>query len=215
MADEVQRTVTVSGAATATAEPDSAIVRMSIVTRDRRLDVAQDAAAKVTNAVLKLADGLDIRKRQIDTTGATVRPDYRWNQERQEQELRGYIAERTMIVSVKDLARLGELIEGAVEVGVNQVSAPQLQSSGKDDAQREALRLAAEDARANAEVLAAALNVKLGSATMISSTGNVQDPVRPQMRMAAQAMESDAASSYNAAELTFSASVNVVFELTE
>ena len=215
MADELPRTVSVSGTATATAEPDSASVRMGIVARDLQLDEAQGAAAKVTNAVLKLTDSLDIARRKVDTTGANVRPDYRWNPEKQEQELRGYVAERTMIVTVDDLEMLGKLIEGAVAVGVNQVSPPQLQSSKKDEAQREALRLAALDARANATVLADALGVELGNAITISSIANAPIPFQPQMRMAAASAESDAASSYNPAELTFATTVTVVFELTD
>lgn len=215
MADEALRTVTVSGSATATAEADGATVQMSIVTRDPRLDVAQDAAGRVTAEVLKLADKLGIAKRKIDTTGATVRPDYRWNQDRQEQVLRGYIAERTMIVNVEDLDKLGELIEGAVGVGVNQVSAPQLTSSEKDDAEREALRKAALDARANAEVLAKALGVKLGSVVSINAAPNAPRPYQPQMRMASASMESDAAATYNPGDLTFSTSVSAVFELLD
>lgn len=216
VADELPRTVTVSGSATATAEPDSASLRMSIVARDPKLDVAQNAAARVTNAVLKLTDSLDIARRKVDTTGANVRPDYRWNPEKQEQVLRGYIAERSMIVTVDDLELLGKLIEGAVAVGVNQVSPPQLQSSKKDEAQREALRLAALDARANAAVLAEALGAKLGDAVTISSVANAPVPYQPAVRMAtASAMESDAASSYNPAELTFATNVTVVFELID
>lgn len=214
-ADDKPRTVTVSGSATATAEPDSATVRMAIVARDGKLESAQGEAARVTNAVLKLTDRLDIPRRSVDTTGANVRADYRWNPEEQEQELRGYIAERTMIVKVEDLEMLGRLVEGAVELGVNQVSAPQLESSGKDDAQREALRLAALDARANARVLAEALGVTLGDTLQINAVSEVPQPYQPRMRMAAQAMEADAESSYNAAELTFSTSVTAVFELDD
>ena len=215
IADDTPRTVTVSGSATATAEPDSAIVRMAIVARDAKLESAQGEAARVTNAVLKLTDRLDIPRRNVDTTGANVRADYRWNPEEQEQELRGYIAERTMIVNVEDLEMLGRLVEGAVELGVNQVSAPQLESSGKDDAQREALRLAALDARANARVLAEALGVTLGDTLQINAVSEVPQPCQPRMRMAAQAMDADAESSYNAAELTFSTSVTAVFELDD
>ena len=215
IADDTPRTVTVSGSATATAEPDSATVRMAIVARNPALDTAQGEAAKVSNAVLKLADQLNIPRRSVDTTGANVRPDYRWNPEEQEQELRGYIAERTIIVKVTDLDKLGRLIEGAVNVGVNQVSPPQLDSSGKDDAQREALRLAALDARANARVLAEALGATLGEALQINATADAPQPYQPRMRMAAQAMEADAESSYNAAELTFSSSVTAVFELDD
>jgi uncharacterized protein YggE len=212
MADEITQTIAVSGNGLVSALPDRATVHMSIISRAKELDAAQAGASKVTAAVLSLTDKLDIKRNKVDTTGATVRPDYRWNRDKEEQELRGYIAERQMIVKVDDLEILGRLVEGAVGAGVNQVSPPQLDSSKRKSKHREALALAAKDARTNAEVLAKALGVKLGDAISISDASAAARPPAPQVRMAA-AMESDAAATYNAGDLTFNASVSAVFEL--
>lgn len=214
MADEFPRTISVTGTGTSSAAPDGAVVRMSIVVRKPKLDVAQAAAGKVAAGVLSLTDKLKIDRGRIDTTGAVVRPDYRWNRETEEQELRGYIAERQMTVLVKDLELLGRLVEGAVDVGVNQVSPPELQSSSMDAANRKALSIAASDAKANAEVLAESLGASIGKVISINAGRNAPMPPGPQMRMAAAA-ESDAAASYNSGDLTFSATVSVVFELTD
>ena len=126
--------------------------------------------------------------------------------------MRGYIAERQMIIKVDDLEILGKLVEGAVGAGVNQVAPPQLDSSERKSKHREALALAAKDARANADVLAKALGVKLGDPISIRDASAKPRPPVPQVRMAA-AMESNAAATYNAGDLTFSASVSAVFEL--
>lgn len=213
MADDINQTISVTGNGLVSAEPDLATVQMSIVSRARELDAAQAGAAKVTANVLSLIDKLDIDRSKIDTTGATVRPDYRWNREKEEQELRGYIAERRMGVKVDDLEVLGRLVEGAVAAGVNQVSAPQLDSSKRDSMHREALALAAKDARANAKVLAETLGAKLGDPISVSDRSAPPQPPVPLARMATMAMESDAPATYNAGDLTFTASVTVVFEL--
>lgn len=213
MADDRAHTVSVAGTGLVSAAPDRATVQMSIVSRAKELDAAQAAAAKVTAAVLSLTDGLDIERNKLDTTGATVRPDYRWNREKEEQELRGYIAERQMNVKVDDLDVLGKLVEGAVAAGVNQVSPPQLDSSRREAMHREALAIAAKDARANAEVLAETLGAKLGDPISIVDGSAAPQPPVPQLRMATAAMESDSAATYNAGDLTFTATVNVVFEL--
>lgn len=212
MADETPQTISVSGNGLVSALPDRATVHMSIHSRAKELDAAQAGASKVTAAVLSLTDKLDIKRNKVDTTGATVRPDYRWNRDKEEQELRGYIAERQMVVKVDDLEILGRLVEGAVGAGVNQVSPPQLDSSQREAKHREALALAAKDARASAEALADALGVKLGNPISIRDTSAAARPPVPQVRMAA-AMESDAAATYNAGDLTFNASVSAVFEL--
>lgn len=214
MAEDIPQTVSVSGKGMVNAEPDRAIVQMTIISRSKELNAAQAGAAKVTEAVLALVDKLDIKRNKVDTTGANVRPDYRWNREREEQELRGYIADRQMSVRVDDLDKLGKLVEGAIGAGVNQVSPPRLDSSRRAELHREALAAAAKDARANAQVLAKTLGASLGDPISISDSNISTVPPGPQLRnMAASAMESDASSTYNAGDLTFSATVNVIFQL--
>lgn len=217
VAQEQPRTITVDGSAFAEIVPDMAIVRMSIVAREATLSSAQQKAAEVTGKLLELTDDLDIDRNKVDTTGASVRPDYRWNRQTEEQELRGYIAERQISVELDDLDNLGALVEGAVRAGVNQVSPPLLDSSERKAVYRRALRAAAEDARANAEQLADALGTGLGKVIVVNAGSVTPRPPMPyQAGLRAVAMEADAmAETYNAAELSISASVTVVFELVD
>ena len=104
-ADELPRTITVSGFGSVETPPDRATLILSIVARDQSVATAQAEAAEVTAKVLALLDELDIPDNRVDTMSASVRPDYRWNREKEEQELRGYIAERQMRVEVHDLSR--------------------------------------------------------------------------------------------------------------
>lgn len=215
LAQTEPRTITVTGTGSATAVPDRASVHMSIVARSATVIEAQAAAADVTAKVLAMTDDLDIDRDAVDTTGASVRPDYRWNREREEQELRGYIAERQIRVDLKDLEKLGELVEGAVKVGVNQVSPPQLDSSKRRDAYRDALDAAARDARANARQLASSLGATLGAVLQISSTSRPPPPIQYARALAADAMEAQAPQTYNAASLEFDATITAVFELED
>ncbi len=105
------------------------------------------------------------------------------------------------------------MLVGAVEVGVNQVSPPQLDSSKRREAYREALDAAARDAKANAAQLAKSLGAKLGEVLQITTESQPAPPM-PFMRSAmADTMESTAPETYNAANLTFDATVTAVFEL--
>jgi uncharacterized protein YggE len=214
-AQDQVRTITVSGTGSSSVAPDRANVQMSIVANRPTVGAAQEAAAVVTARLLEVTDKLDIDRDRVDTTGSSVRPDYRWNREREEQELRGYVAERQMQVDVRDLEKLGALIEGAVEVGVNQVSPPQLDSSKRRDAYRAALDAAAKDARANAAQLAKSLDAKLGDVLQITTASQPAPPM-PMMRATmADSMEASAPETYNAANLNFNAHITVVFELVE
>lgn len=208
-------TITVSGTGSAKAIPDRASVQMSIVARSATVSEAQSAAADVTAKVLEMTDDLDIDRDAVDTTGSSVQPDYRWNREREEQELRGYIAERQIRVELHDLEKLGELVEGAVRVGVNQVSPPQLDSSKRRDAYREALDAAAQDARANARQLATSLGATLGAVLQITTLSQPTPPMPYARTMAVDAMEASAPQTYNAASLDFDATITAVFEIKE
>lgn len=214
MANEQTRTITVNGTGSAEVEPDRATLQMSIIAREPTLTAAQKATAAVTNKVLKMTDRMRIDRDQVDTSGASVRPNYRWNRDKEEQELLGYIAERQISVEIDELEKLGAVVEGAVKAGVNQVSPPRLDSSKRRDTYRQALRVAAEDARANASQLATALGAGLGEVISINSGSNAPRPPGPYPAgVRAMAVESDAAESYNAADLSFNATVTVVFQL--
>lgn len=213
-AEDAPRTVSVTGVGSAEVTPDRANLNLSIVVRDKTVAVAQQGAAAVTSKVLAITDGLQIERSRVDTTGASVRPDYQYNRENNEQELRGYIAERQIKVEIRDLDKLAKVIEGAVAAGVNQVSAPQLFSSKRREAYREALDSAAIDARANAEQLAHTLGMRLGAAQQINA-GSTPTPMMAQRQVYASAMaaDSEAIASYNPGDLTVQTTINVIFEM--
>ncbi len=214
--DATERTVAVSGSAFVTVEPDIARINMSIVERDASPSAAQAAAGESVNKVLKLLEKLAIERKYINTTGAMIRPDYRWNRSTEEQELLGYVVERNISVELRELEKLGPLIEQVTLAGVNQLSPPQLDSSTRRDAYRDALAKAFKDAQENAARLAGAAGEKLGRVLSINSSSM---PVMPMPRMRAQsaalmADSSGAEESYVPGEIRFDAQVSVVYELT-
>lgn len=215
-AEENSRMITVNGTGSAPATPDRASLHMSIVARNKSLEAAQAEAAGVTAKVLAITDGLDIDRSRVDTTGASVRADYRYNRNTEDQEFRGYIATRQITVEFRDLDKLAPVIEGAVGAGVNQVSPPQLYSTKQKEAYRQALENAAKDARANAQRLADSLDVDLGAAATVS-TVPAGHPM-PQARGGfanAMAMDSEAIESYSAGDQTVHANVTVVFAIED
>ena len=215
-AEEPPKTITVSGTGSAPATPDRASLSMSIVAHNKSLQAAQNEAADVTAKVLAITDKLDIDRSRVDTTGASVRADYRYNRIKEEQEFRGYIATRQITIEFRDLEKLAPVIEGAVTAGVNQVSEPTLFSTKRKEVYRQALENAARDAEANAQRLADSLDVSLGSAISVNS-GSAGFPQNYQQRGFANAMaaESDALQTYNAGDQTVQANVTVVFEIDD
>lgn len=208
------RRIAVNGSGYATVTPDMARLNLSVVERNPSLPAAQRAVADITARVLVLLAEHGVARKRIDTTGATVRPNYRWNRQTEEQELIGYIAERRIDIEIRDLDVLGKIIEGLVNAGVNQVSPPVLDSTKRRKVYREALARAAADARDNAGVLANSLGVALGPVIQINASSNQPRPP-PMMRAQrdTMAMAESAPATYNAGEIRFDAAISVVYAL--
>ena len=212
------RLITVSGKGEVNVNPDRATLTLGVESRSPVLDKARDEVNATTNRFLKFAKDLGIKDKHISTTGANIRPEYNWDNKSGERNLIGYFVSRSLVVDLRDLDKLGQLVEGAVDLGVNQVSDPALGLADQSGAEKEALKLAAEDARRNANVLAKTLGVKVGQVRSITATDMGYAPPRPTggvRMMRAEAAQADGAASYSAGQVQFSTRVNAQFDIAE
>jgi uncharacterized protein YggE len=217
LAHESTGLVSVDGTGIVTAQPDIAHVTMAIQARNIEVSVARDHAIEITRKFIELCEQLDIDDEMIQTSGINIQPEYRWNERSRQQELQGYLVRRQMNVQLVDLEKLGDLIEGAIDAGVNEASPPRLASSRERELHREALAKAAEDAEANARVLAETLDVSLGDVVEIRATQNIIPPPMQRAQMAstmALSAEAGGADTYSVGEIRFQANVTASFALT-
>ena len=217
LADEATRLVTVDGRGSVKAQPDIAHITLAIQSRNMIVSEARDHAVEITREFLELCEELDIDDDRIHTSALNINPEYRWDERTRQQVLRGYLVRRQFNVELDDLDKLGELLEGAIDAGVNEASPPRLASSRERELHREALAAAARDAERNARTLAEALGVSLGSVTDIRAAQNVVVPPMPMARTmdaVAMAAESGGADTYAVGEIRFEANVTASFELT-
>lgn len=207
------RTLSVAGQGAVRAEADRAFVTLGVEARNPKMDAARADVTRTVEAVLKLTRDLKIDPQHVHATRISIQPEYNWDGQARERTLLGYLVSRQVQVELRNLEQLGTLLEKAVDVGVNQVSDPQLDASRKRELEREALAKAVEDARMNAEVVARAAGVKLGTARTIAAQ-SVSAPQPIAYRMAARATAAAGAeSTYQSGEITFNASVQVEFDL--
>jgi len=213
---QMPRTISVSGTGTIDATPDIARLSLAVQRRDTNMQVARDATIKVSKAFLALCTKLGIKESKIRTSGLTIQPEYRWDEKENKQIFTGYFVQRQLQVEINDLDKLGDVIEGAIDAGVNEVSPPQLDSSKRKELNRDALAAATADAKANAERIATSLGVKLGPVRTVVAGGAAPPPMPMQeMRMAAMAMSDGAAkaSNYVPGEISFESRVDATFDV--
>ena len=212
--EEHLRTIGVSGQGEVRAEPDRATVMLGVESRKPKLEDARAAVAKTVDAVLKLTRDLQIDPKLVRSTRISVQPEYNWGANNaNERTLIGYYVSRQVEVELRDLEKLGQLLEKSTDLGVNQMGDPRLDSSKRQDLTREALAKAVVDARQNAEVIAKAAGARLGNARTINA--NTEFTQAPQPMVRAMAMEAKAAGGapFQSGEMTFNATVTVQYDL--
>jgi uncharacterized protein YggE len=209
------RTVSVSGQAEVSAEPDKAYLSLGVEARRPTLQEARAEVTRTVDAVLGLCRDLRIDPKLVNATRIQVQPEYSWNDKERTRRLLGYAVSRQVEVELKDLDKLGSLLEGAVNLGVNQVGDPQLDSSRRKELEREALAKAVEDARLNAETLARSAGARLGPVrNLASSSVPPMVPIHRNRMMAADAMAaSPPETTYATGDMKFGATVSAEFDL--
>ena len=214
-ADVPLRSVSVTGSGEVKAQPDMAYVTLGVEARRPTLAEARTEVNATVERVLALTRELKIEPKFVDSTRLQVQPDYRWDEKSSSQVLLGYVVSRQVDVELRDLDRLGTLLEKSVSAGANQVGGARLDSSRRKELERAALAQAVEDARLNADALARAAGARLGPVQSLSTTGTMPVPMYLERAksVAAAPMADAAEQSYQSSEMKFTASVSAQFEL--
>jgi hypothetical protein len=209
------RLLTVGGEGEVSVAPDRADVSFAVEASEKTLADAERIVTEGTARLLKLCDALGIPKNSVRSAQLSVYPQYDGGVVSSRPRIVGYAASRQIEVDLRDLGKLGKLLQGAVETAANRVSGVAFGSTRKDEHQRAALALAAQDARANADQLASTMGVKLGKLhTLVASESGGMPPPMPMMMMRKQMAESMAPEqTYQAGEIKFQASVTAEYDL--
>lgn len=175
-----RRTVTVSAAATATVEPDMAVVATGIVSD---APTAREALTRNSSGMEKLIGtlkALGIDAKDISTFGFQVDPQYANHRDGKASTIAGYRVVNQVRVTVRDLKRLGEVLDQAVSAGANQASGIEFQVSTEETLRDNARREAIATARRRGELYASAAGAELGKVMTIHEDGGTMGP-RPMM----------------------------------
>ena len=205
--DDEPRRITVSGRAEAEAVPDIATLSIGVETEARTPGEALLENAERMTAVMKRLKDAGIDDRDLRTSQLGIWPIFA--ERRQPRETVGYRASNQLTVTIRDIDRLGTLLDQAVADGANSVSGPTFSIADPEPLLAAARDAAVKDAIAKAERMAAAAGVELGEVISISEA-NGGMPILPR-QMRAEAMA--AATPIAPGETTIAAGVTMTFEL--
>jgi uncharacterized protein YggE len=170
-----------SGEAEVKRAPDRAWVEIRAESRAKEPKEAQRLNSDAMAAVMAKLKSMALGDQAIRTLSYDLQPEFDYANGR--QTLRGYVARNTIEVRVDDVARAGDVLGAAVGSGATSVGGLRFDLKDRDGAEREALRLAVQDARARAEALASGAGLKIDRIIRIEESRTRIDPPRPMQMM--------------------------------
>ncbi|WP_105427790.1 SIMPL domain-containing protein [Neorhizobium tomejilense] len=210
--------INVLGEGQASVAPDMAVLTLSVVRNGKTAEAALSASSAAMKDVLSAVKSDGIADRDIQTSNFSIYPQYRHPDPKggviEPPQVIGYEVSNTLTLKVRDLQKLGGLIDRSVKLGVNQGGQITFTNDKPDDAMTEARKKAVAEALAKARTLTDAAGVKLGRILEISE--NSMRPVPQQMMRMAMAKDMAAeAVPVAGGENTYTVTVNVTFALEQ
>jgi uncharacterized protein YggE len=212
--------IRVRGQAEVRCLPDRAVLRLGVEaeadSQAQAFALASRSAAAADAVLDRFAAAIDRRL----TAGVLVRPKTRWR--KGETVRTGWVAARTTVLEVTDLARLGQLVSELPAAGVSAIDGPSWVVDATNPAHEQARRAAAIDAQHRADAYADALGRRVGALRWLAEPGLRPDgggpgpsPVPHVARAYAATAAPEEPMDITPEEVTLQATVEACFELVD
>lgn len=165
------RHIAVQGSAKITAKPDIARITFEVSSLNERALGAKAVVDKRVNLLLAGLGDFEVAEDAVTASSLLTEP-YVTFDEADNEVVAGYIATRTVVVSLSQINKLNEFIDFALSVDVNVVDDVDLLSSKANELREKATQLAIENAIAKGSHLAKAFGATLGEIYSINSSDN-------------------------------------------
>jgi uncharacterized protein len=203
------RSIAVSGEGRVSVAPDSASFTVGVEATARTVGAATAEVNTRMKAVLDAVAQAGVPAKDVRTVRYDVTIDRPWKDGKQ-QPVAGYRVSTAADVKVRELAKLGRILDAVTAAGSNQLQSLRMEKLDPRPQQLEALAQAYAAAREKAKAIALAAGVELGDFLSVSEGGASPRPMV--MPMMARSMAADSAPAPVAeGELEYGARVEVVF----
>jgi len=162
-----QRTITVTGTGMVTLTPDIAYINIGVRSQDASASVALTANNTSAAAVIAAIKSAGVADKDIQTTNFSIYPQQQYDNNGVMTTLI-YVVDNTVYVTVRDLTKLGGLLDATVRVGANTINSISFDLADKTDALSQARAAAVAEAKKQADELTSAAGVSLGDVQNIS-----------------------------------------------
>ncbi|MEM7242318.1 MAG: SIMPL domain-containing protein [Pseudomonadota bacterium] len=212
-AEEVRRQMSVSAVGTVSAEPDMARIQIGVQSVGITAAEVLDANSAKMQNILELLSAEGVADKDVQTTQFNISPQWERRKNNAPEvppKIIGYVVNNSVNVRVRDLPKLGAILDKVTGFGANAIGSIQFDVSNRAELMDQARVTAVKTAKARAEMLAEAAGVKLGDLLLLSE-GHASQP----RQVFARAEASFAADAVPIAqgELDIRATVTLTYEI--
>ena len=214
-----QRTVEVSGSGTVTIEADTATIRAAVVTRAKDVQEAAAQNAEKMNAIQSALKENGIKTEDISSENFFVYQETKYNSKTQENVPGDYKVTNQIAVSVKDIAKIGSIVDVCLKSGANSLSSITYGVTNPQAAEKQARTFVIKQAESNANLLAGASGAQLGRILQIKETSRPL-PVNHSMKTAAvsdlsagESYSNEMATTISNAKSVITVNIDAVYQL--
>jgi uncharacterized protein YggE len=211
--------ISVSGTGEAFIVPDIAEVTFSITKEAKTVKEAQDFINQKTTAALDFLHGKGLADKDIKTTSDSFSPQYDYSKTNcygcsGNPTIRGYQAERSFSVKVRDVDSVSQISQGLGDLAVSNLAGPNFTVDDDTAVQNDARGKAIAEADAKAKILAKQLHVKLVRIVNFSESNNGGGPIFYAKDVALErAQTSAAAPTLPTGENKYTSNVTITYEI--
>ena len=208
--------ISVTGSGETLVTADTAVVSLGVSVRDKDALKAQSEANEVIAAIRAALTGAGFAEEDISTGYINLYAVYDYSKEI--ESIAAYNASSNLAVKVRDMTRVGEVIDLSFGAGANTLDGVTFSVSDDSAARAESLKAAVEDAKAKAQVLAEAAGLSIRGIESIqegsvySYDSGVNNFSLKRAAGEEPAMEMDASTVVRAAKICISATVTIVYD---
>jgi len=165
-----EHTISVSGTGRVLISPDIADLRLGVSVTAKTVKAARDANATSMTAVIDSIKKLGIADKDIQTSTLSLSPVYDYPPDQRAPILTGYNLTNVVAVTIRDLDKAGDVIDGALAAGATTLDSISFRVDDQTAAEKQAREAAMAEANAKAQTLASAAGVSITGVAAISET---------------------------------------------
>lgn len=203
-------TISVTGSSQVVLTPDVAYISIGVHTEAKDAKEAVASNSSQAQAVTSALTAAGVEAKDIRTTNFSIYPQQKYGPNGEDLGIT-FAVDNTVYVTIRDLTKIGDLLDAAVAAGANNVYGISFDVQNKDAALAEGRQKAMEDARTQAEQIAQAAGVTLGAVSSISYYNNY--PVPLDVKSVGGASYQAASVPVTPGQMTLTVDVSVVYEI--